>query len=314
MHAAPRPILVPALLCLGMVAQTAAPVAAQGLALPGSLTRAAGPAAAATSAGAQSAWVKGYNSTARLIAGAEPAGAGQRLVAGVEIRLADGWKTYWRHPGDDGGLPPAFDWSGSRNLKAARVLYPSPERIKSLNGTSLGYAKAVLFPVEVEAVDPTRPVELALALEYGICREICVPAEARLELVLAPTLASMPAELARAIARVPRLVEGAAATEVLRAAKAVLTGRTPSLTFDIAAGAGAGAGTPDLLVEAVDGAYLPLAVRIGEPAGGVQRFRIDLKGVDEVAALAGKPLRLTVLAAGAGAGAGSSSELLWRIP
>ena len=38
-----------------------------------------------------------------------------RYLAGVEIALADGWKTYWRKPGD-AGVPPAFDWAGSTNV------------------------------------------------------------------------------------------------------------------------------------------------------------------------------------------------------
>ena len=44
-----------------------------------------------------------------LIAGWRQAD-GSRL-AGIEIRLAPGWHTYWRAPGS-AGIPPTFDWSG----------------------------------------------------------------------------------------------------------------------------------------------------------------------------------------------------------
>ncbi len=288
-------------LCLTQAAPATA--AAQGaVSVPGGFSRPAGGAAVA---GAASAWIKGYNSTARLIASAEPVATGRRLLAGVEIRLNDGWKTYWRHPGDDGGLPPTFDWTGSRNLKSARVLYPVPERIKSLNGTSLGYSKAVIFPVEIEPVDPTRPVELALALDYGICREICVPAEARMALTVEPRLAAMPAELIASVQKVPRPAEAAAAALLLKSAKAVLAGPSPSITFDIATAAAGG--KPDLFVEAPDGVYLPVPAKAGEAAGGIQRFRIDLKGVEEAAKLAGKPLRLTIT------GVVGGSELTWIV-
>ena len=47
------------------------------------------------------------------------------LRAGIEIKLQPGWKTYWRYPGDS-GVPPRFDFSGSENLKTAKVLYPAP--------------------------------------------------------------------------------------------------------------------------------------------------------------------------------------------
>lgn len=281
-------------LACGLVAAAAnAQTGAQsGLSVPGGVSR---PASSVSVAGAQTPWVKGYNSTARLIAGSEPAegsSGGRRVLAGVEIRLNEGWKTYWRHPGDDGGLPPTFDWAGSRNLKAARVLYPMPERIKSLNGTSLGYAKAVVFPVVIEALDPAQPIELVLALDYGICREICVPAEAILKLTIPPGEIAMPGEIANSAARVPRPVEGAAAAQILRSAKAVLSGPAPALMFDIATGA-SGQRT-DLFVEAPNGAYLPVPAKVGDAVSGVQRFHIDLKGVEDAAKLAGKPLRLTV--------------------
>ena len=43
------------------------------------------------------AWVDGEQARVRLIAaGVGPDG---RLEAGIEIKLAPGWKTYWRSPG-----------------------------------------------------------------------------------------------------------------------------------------------------------------------------------------------------------------------
>lgn len=242
----------------------------------------------------QSPWSKNHESTVRLIAGASPATVGQqvRQLAGVELRLNEGWKTYWRHPGDDGGLPPTFDWSGSRNLKAARVLYPAPKRLKSKTGSSIGYEGGVVFPVEIEPIDRTRPVELSLRLEYGICREICVPAEAGLQLSIDPALAILPVPLATALANVPVAADKAGAGEGLVKASAVLGGAAPGLTFDVSAGAGVG--VTDLFVEAPEGVYLPMAQRTGDPKGAVQRFRIDLKSVDGIATLAGKPLRLTI--------------------
>ena len=47
------------------------------------------------------------------------------LIAGVQLRMDSGWKTYWKNPGDS-GVPPSFDWAGSKNLKQAELLYPAP--------------------------------------------------------------------------------------------------------------------------------------------------------------------------------------------
>ncbi len=287
-----------------------------GLSLPGGASRpAAGGAGGASAAGA-SQWVKGHNSAVRLVAGAElTADGGRRLVAGVEIRLAEGWKTYWRHPGDDGGLPPTFDWTGSRNVKSQRVLYPAPGRWKSLNGITIGYEKAVTFPVVVEPAAPTKPVMLALTFEYGICREICVPAEAKLVLTIPAGVAAMSPGLAASLRSVPRMVEGASAGRVLKSAKATLSGAAPAITLDVAAfengalsqPAGRPGGDVDLFVEPPAGVDLPVPVRIGDVAGGAVRFRIDLKGLEKPAALTGQTLRLTVK------GSSGNAELLWQV-
>lgn len=243
--------------------------------------------------------VKGYNSTTRLIAGAQPGtGEARRLIAGIEIRMGEGWKTYWRHPGDAGGVPPSFDWSGSGNLASARVLYPVPERLVDPNGQSIGYKKHVVFPVEVKPADASKPVMLRLHFEYGICREICVPAEARIELVVPPTLASMPPELAAALDRVPVSGGQGPAAPALKSASAMLSGAKPGMIFDVAGGS---AEVADLFVEALDGSYLPMTDKPGATAGGVRRFRIDLKGIDDVASLKGKPLRITIVTASGGA-------------
>ena len=71
-----------------------------------------------------SPWAEDTRSAVRLIAGANKNGEAP-LRAGIEIKLQPGWKTYWRYPGDS-GVPPRFDFSGSENLKAAKVLYPAP--------------------------------------------------------------------------------------------------------------------------------------------------------------------------------------------
>ena len=42
-------------------------------------------------------------------------------MAALRIRLADGWKTYWRSAGRGGDSRPVLNWQGSGNL-AARPL------------------------------------------------------------------------------------------------------------------------------------------------------------------------------------------------
>ncbi len=103
--------------------------------------------AAPASADDASPWSEDSHSAIRLIAGANKSSAAP-LRAGVEIKMQPGWKTYWRYPGDS-GVPPRFDFSGSDNLKTAKVLYPAPHLFSDEAGNSLGYKDDVTFPLQV---------------------------------------------------------------------------------------------------------------------------------------------------------------------
>jgi suppressor for copper-sensitivity B len=54
---------------------------------------------------AATGWVGDNHATARLITATEATGSASAIEAGLEIRLAPGWHTYWRAPGD-AGIPP----------------------------------------------------------------------------------------------------------------------------------------------------------------------------------------------------------------
>lgn len=126
-------------------------------------------------------FVQGLHSRVRLV----PAGSldGARL-AGIEIVLDGGFKTYWRQPGE-AGLPPRFDWGGSTNLRSAEVLWPAPRRVEDAGGVSYVYEERVVLPVRVIAADAAKPVELRLGIDYGVCKAICIPARAELAATVA---------------------------------------------------------------------------------------------------------------------------------
>src|SRR4249919_2540367 len=117
-----------------------------------------------------SPWDGTQRAAVRLIAGAQRNGVHH---AGLEIRLAPGWKTYWRYPGDS-GVPPRFDFAGSTNVQEATVRWPTPHRFADGGGQSIGYAGNVVLPVQVQAKDSTKPVTLRLKIEYAICEKLCV--------------------------------------------------------------------------------------------------------------------------------------------
>lgn len=107
-------------------------------------------------------------------------------MAAVELTLAPGWKTYWRSPGD-AGIPPTFDWSGSQNVKAVRLHWPSPQVFEANGMQTIGYHDRLVLPVEVTPEDPSRPVRLSVEMSLGVCDEICMPASLDLSADLTST-------------------------------------------------------------------------------------------------------------------------------
>jgi len=124
---------------------------------------------------------------------------GTRMAA-LRLRLAPGWKTYWRMPGA-AGIAPTFNWSGSRNVADLRLHWPRPEIFDQSGLLGLGYSDSLVLPVEIRPQGPGR-VTLAVAMDIGVCNEICVPVTLRLNGTLAGDGAP-DAAIAAALARRP---------------------------------------------------------------------------------------------------------------
>jgi DsbC/DsbD-like thiol-disulfide interchange protein len=245
-----------------------------------------------------SAWAQGYNSRARLISG------GGRV--GVELSLPTGWKTYWRNPGD-AGVPPSFDWAGSENVANIEVQYPAPHRMVDKSGVALGYKDRVVFPVLVTPADPKRPVSLALTLEYGVCKDICIPAEAKLALTLPSGNRGghhgpRSPDLEQAIDSVPRTGPAVrpADPRIVSIGGAV-TGAAPKLT--ITAKVQGGADAADLFIEGPEGTFVPYPQKA--EVNGLVQFVVDLSASSDAKDLAGKPLRFTLT------GPTGATETMW---
>ncbi|MBV1701700.1 MAG: hypothetical protein KGQ46_07765 [Hyphomicrobiales bacterium] len=154
-----------------------------------------------------SPWGQGIHTRARLIDAGGPQAGG--YLAGVAIELDPKTVTYWRSPGE-AGVPPTFDFAASQNVAKAEVLYPAPKRIPEAGAiVAFGYEDKVVFPVRVTAVDPNKPVELNLKLNYAACEKLCVPVNVELHLALQPVAVSSPyaTALASALQQVPAAVD-----------------------------------------------------------------------------------------------------------
>lgn len=106
-------------------------------------------------------------------------------IVGLNLQMSPGWKTYWRAPGE-AGIPPRFDWTGSENLAATQVLWPTPSVILSNGRQSIGYRDTLILPIVLTPLDPSRPIRLTGQMQAGICGSVCIPMAFDLDASLAP--------------------------------------------------------------------------------------------------------------------------------
>jgi DsbC/DsbD-like thiol-disulfide interchange protein len=242
-----------------------------------------------------SAWNQDSHSATRLIAGdnARPAPDGA-LRAGVEIKLARGWKTYWRYPGDS-GVPPRFDFAASSNVKSVAVLWPVPHRFKDESGQSIGYKDQLIFPLRVTPQDPSQPVTLRVNLDYGVCEKLCVPVQATLELPLTRGPSTQDAALAAAETLVPTPATlGDGKAFAIRSVKRQSGASPQQVVVDVMAPEHFNV---DLFAEGPTQDWaLPLPTPMTGALAGQRRFTFALDGLPPGAKADGAMLTLTAVA------------------
>ncbi len=238
-------------------------------------------------AGDASAWDGDQRAAVRLIAGAQ---RGPVRRAGIEIRLAPGWKTYWRYPGDS-GIPPRFDFSHSKNVKSVTVRYPAPHRLTDESGTSIGYKHGVVFPLDIVPQNAAQPVVLAVKADYAVCEKICIPAEGKAELNVTGRPGVQDGWLKQNDALVPVAAQiGEGETLAVRS----VTRENKRILVDVAA-----PGAIELFAEgpAADWA-LPVPAPVDGAPAGQQRFAFELEGLPPNTRPGGATLMLTAVSGG----------------
>ncbi|MGE3540201.1 MAG: protein-disulfide reductase DsbD family protein [Candidatus Tectimicrobiota bacterium] len=91
---------------------------------------------------------------------------------GIHFELQPDWHIYWYNPGDSGAAP-RFTFS-TEGVRIGAVQWPYPTRLPFMHLTNLGYTDEVTFPVTVEP-QPDTTVRLELAMEWLVCKDICIP-------------------------------------------------------------------------------------------------------------------------------------------
>ncbi|MEI4196170.1 protein-disulfide reductase DsbD domain-containing protein [Roseovarius sp. E0-M6] len=123
-------------------------------------------------------------------------------MAGLLLTLDPGWKTYWRAPGD-AGIPPQFDWRGSRNLSGVHTLWPRPRVLDQGGVRTIGYKDQVILPLAVKPSKTRGDVTLDGMLDMGVCSDVCVPVSLRVQGRLSASVTRPDPAIAAALAARP---------------------------------------------------------------------------------------------------------------
>ena len=137
---------------------------------------------------------------------------------------------------------------------------------------------------------------LKLALEYGVCREVCIPVQPSFTLALPAEspLGSAGTVLLDALAKVPRDAKSRRPGDPwLQSVAIELTGAKPRIS--IAAEFSGGAQGADVFLEAPDGLWIPLAKLMPGGQGAVRTFEVDLTDGADIADLKGREIRVTLV-------------------
>lgn len=163
--------------------------------------------AAAPAHASSSAWFEAEGGRFRLVTSGAPDASG-KLQGVLDIELKRGWKTYWRDPGNS-GVPPLIDVTASRNVSAAEFSYPAPQRHDDGYSKWAGYDYSVRLPVSFTIPATSEPSMIAADVFLGVCETICVPVQARLEVVPAadPDNADDAALVKAALAALPAVAQ-----------------------------------------------------------------------------------------------------------
>ena len=226
-----------------------------------------------TALAASSPWQESAGGPVRIVV-AEPASGETRVHAVLQVQLNEGWKTYWRDPGD-AGVPPQFDLTGSENLELATLQFPTPHRFDDGTSVWAGYKEPVSIGVDLKRGDATKAMRLKGSVFLGVCEKICVPVKVEFDVPLGDAVVTSEDQqlVASTYAALPQAASAAMGIEsaVVDDKRLIISAATPAPNPELylAAPRGWQFGAPKLVSAAGGKAEFEAAI-LYAPKGGVQ--------------------------------------------
>lgn len=208
-----------------------------------------GPVDAANGA---SDWVRTRMADIRLVSAASGTGNAASVPLGLQFKLAEGWKIYWRTPGD-AGFPPDLEIKTAENLGELQWQWPVPHRFSLFDQESHGYKDEVVFPIAARVTEPGKPLKIDATVHALACSDICVPLDAALTFTL-PAGPAGPTAFTQLISRYRSLVPSPLAGAGLSVAAVKPVGAPKAHSIQVSITSDAPLVSPDIFVEA-EGRY-----------------------------------------------------------
>ena len=216
-------------------------------------------------------------------------------MAALRVRLADGWKTYWRSPGE-AGIPPSLDWRGSGNLTGVTFHWPVPEVFETSGMQTIGYSQELVLPMSLTPSRAGEPITLTGKVNLGVCKDVCMPMDAEISVTLPVEATKAARPIKRALKARPDTAAEAGLRKAICQVEPIEDGLRLTATIDMPR-----VGRGEVVV-----------VETADPSLWVNTLSTQRNGrvlttVAELVPTSGKPfllnrsdVRLTVLAAGRG--------------
>ncbi len=136
---------------------------------------------------------------------------GQTTTVALRLVHDEHWHTYWKNPGE-AGLPTTIAWTLPPGFAAGPIQWPAPEITDTGGVLTYGFGGDLLLLVDITApAEATlgEPVTLQARADWLMCKESCIPGDARVSLTLPVAATAAPeaqwaARIAAARAAVPQ--------------------------------------------------------------------------------------------------------------
>src|SRR5260221_551158 len=111
---------------------------------------------------------------------------GKPITVALRLKMAEGWHTYWRNPGDS-GLPTTIAWKLPEGVGVGALQWPAPRALPTGPLVNYGYEGEVLLLTGLTVARDASVgaiYKLAAHADWLVCKEICIPEGADLDVEL----------------------------------------------------------------------------------------------------------------------------------